>query len=139
MTEPTTPTVPGSTPPPERCPVCEAVAAEELGIYDNDSDKIVLVHFVCGATWDIDRDWPRPCPHAMTAALRCRATLTPTAAEQAREALVAASLKRRAALDVFLLDHRQVSDVDYYAYDVAVDEWNAAVAAYLAAGPQVAA
>lgn len=63
-------------------------------------------------------------------ALRTGATLHPTAREVARDRVVAASVARRKALDVFALNMDNAT-----AYDNAVGEWNTAVTAYLAAQP----
>jgi hypothetical protein len=54
--------------------------------------KLYTREFICGATVGGDCYWFHPCPHAMTAALRCGATLHPSAAEQATAALVDAAI-----------------------------------------------
>ena len=78
--------------PPETCPVCGAdVLTQGL-----DQEGAVYVRdYACRATWATYRTaanpnhpWHSPCSHAMTAALRCGATLEPTPLETARAALV---------------------------------------------------
>ena len=82
--------------PPETCPVCGAdVLTQGL-----DQEGAVYVRdYACRATWATYRTaanpnhpWHSPCSHAMTAALRCGATLEPTPLETARAALVDAAV-----------------------------------------------
>ena len=74
--------------PPEKCPVCGAGPKRSFPSDEHRSYK-------CGAVWLADerpRYWYIDCPHAMTAALRCHATLEPTPLETARAALVDAAV-----------------------------------------------
>lgn len=77
--------------PPERCPVCGD--ADQLN-YQN--DRVHYRTFGCGAEYHVGaapgKNWYRGCGWAMTAALRCGATLHPTPLEQARAALVDAAV-----------------------------------------------
>lgn len=135
-----------TTTPPDACPICDAPQQKDWGGF---------TYFECGATWysaypdSKGLHWAQQCPHLMTAALRCHATLTPTAAEQAREALVAAIVAETLADQAF---HRlpavwSTTDAPAQAeHDRLRQVWQdartvriAAVAAYLAAGPQVPA
>lgn len=86
-----------TTTPPERCPVCGA--SEDWR--DTDDGRVNRVTYMCGAKWaqyNASRvplsppEWVSDCCHAMTAALRCGATLEPTPLEQARAALVDAAV-----------------------------------------------
>ena len=115
---------------PEQCPVCGAAGHK--------SKAQPISHFDCGAYWYWSKHdplcaeigpWWKPCPHAMTAAVRCGATLEPTPLELARQALVDASVNRRKAMDAYV---EAASDANVDNYDRAVDAWNTAVTAYSA-------
>lgn len=81
-----------TTTPPERCPVCGWVEDYRK----TDESRVTDVYYNCGAHWvrytHGKSDWVDHCPHAMTAALRCGATLEPTPLETARQALVDAAV-----------------------------------------------
>lgn len=97
---------------PARCPVC------------GDTDRTVFAdrdgpwgcRFKCEATYFETGGWSsfRSCKHAMTACLRTGATLTPTAAEMARDTLVARSLRlaKRLAKYKPLIDVSDLEDDD---------------------------
>lgn len=71
--------------PPERCPVCGAgIAPDKWTRYYGHT----LHEYICRAEWLDTGEWIGACRHAMTAALRCHATLEPTPLEAARQALV---------------------------------------------------
>ena len=82
--------------PPEKCPVC---GAKNLGWRKVSAQDWRVFRYQCGANYappgtiDVGADWYKPCPHAMTAAVRCGATLEPTPLELARTALVDAAVK----------------------------------------------
>lgn len=86
--------------PPDACPIC---GAEEDRRDTRDDGQAERVWYLCGACWAVWRsaapkaEWISDCGYAMEAAVRCGATLHPTAREQATAALVAADMEQFAA------------------------------------------
>lgn len=79
------------TTPPETCPICGAGRKEEDFQFNNGTWSR---EYACGGEWrsqsrtDPQPHFNKPCPYAMTAALRTGATLTPGPLEVARDELV---------------------------------------------------
>ncbi len=141
--------------PPECCPICGM--AEDWRDFDalGNANRVA---YMCGAKWaqyNAHREplsppeWVSDCNHAMDAALRCGATLHPTAREVATAALVAAALADVATwakvvelteedqeLAAQMRPSRPGSDVELTdacrAHDAAAGAYRDAVLAYLA-------
>lgn len=88
-------------PPPERCPVCDWAEDHR----NTKNGQVIAVYYNCGARWarytDDSVNWVAPCDHAMTAALRTGATLTPSPLELARDKLVEAAVAEQAAYEIW--------------------------------------
>lgn len=127
--------------PPDTCPIC---GAEEDRRDTRDDGQAERVWYICGACWAVWRsaapkaEWISDCGYAMHAALRCHATLHPTALETARAAVVEAEVARYhayAAWDVVFNDPE--SDADQLeplteACKAACEAVSQATAAYVA-------
>lgn len=108
--------------PPERCPVCDM-------IYDwkdtDDKGQLERVTYNCGARWQVytngAQGWTDECPHAMTAALRCGATLHPTALETARDELVGSAINALTGHSITSLDIHNLRQLAY-AYIAALEQ-----------------
>lgn len=79
--------------PPDTCPVCGTV---KFDISSDERSSDGRRYFQCGLTWKVELNqygdhYYGACASATLAALRCGATLHPTAREQVRDALVAAA------------------------------------------------
>lgn len=86
--------------PPDKCPICGLAMIDDM---PNASDG-PRRYFFCGLVWKTPVNqygdhYYGACASATLAALRCGATLHPTAREQAREALVAAAAEYKNAND----------------------------------------
>lgn len=121
--------------PPECCPVCGST--EDGRTFSGDRTDLAI-EFGCGIIWHLSPAprWSGDCYHATLAALRCGATLHPTAKETATAALVEACVaEHNAVLDTDAFNGNQLTDL--YALRAArADAISArvlAVYAYLAA------
>ena len=116
--------------PPDTCPVC-------LKVVERTWTDPAEARYQCGAVW-IEGDWHKPCPHAMTAALRVGATLHPTAREQARDALVAAAVEYKNANDALYAQALEVrgNDGTYDRVNAAYTALLDTTDAYLALEPR---